>query len=70
MQGRATILIVDDEVGVRESLRAILMADYQVLTADTGHLDTALKRARLSWHVTAKVKVLGLWAMIYKVFKS
>jgi signal transduction histidine kinase len=36
MNGRPKVLIVDDEVGVRESLRAILMADYEVFTADTG----------------------------------
>ena len=28
------VLIVDDEMGVRESLRAILQGDYDVLTAE------------------------------------
>ena len=36
MSSRPKVMIVDDEVGVRESLRAILMSDYDVLTADTG----------------------------------
>ena len=36
MADRARILIVDDELGVRESLRAILGLDYEVLTAADG----------------------------------
>jgi putative two-component system response regulator len=40
MESRAnvpTILIVDDEIGPRESLRMILKTDYNVLTVDGGH---------------------------------
>jgi len=33
---RSTVLVVDDEVGPRESLRAILKPDYQVLVAAEG----------------------------------
>jgi PAS domain S-box-containing protein len=38
---RARILVVDDEVGPRESLRMILKPNYEIVTADSG--DTALK---------------------------
>jgi len=38
---RARILVVDDEVGPRESLRMILKPSYDIATADSG--DTALK---------------------------
>lgn len=34
--GQATVLVVDDELGPRESLRAVLGRDYQVLTAAEG----------------------------------
>ena len=36
MQGRETILVVDDEVGPRESLRMILKPIYEVHTAGNG----------------------------------
>jgi len=38
---RARILVVDDEVGPRESLRMILKPNYEIATAESG--DTALK---------------------------
>jgi PAS domain S-box-containing protein len=38
---RARILVVDDEVGPRESLRMILKPSYEIATADSG--DTALR---------------------------
>ena len=41
MSERARILVVDDEVGPRESLRMILKPSYDIATADSG--DTALK---------------------------
>lgn len=41
---RPRILIVDDELGVRESLRAILGRDYDILTASSG--DEALETCR------------------------
>ena len=41
MSERARILVVDDEVGPRESLRMILKPNYDIATADSG--DTALK---------------------------
>ena len=41
MSERARILVVDDEVGPRESLRMILKPSYEIATADSG--DTALK---------------------------
>ena len=41
MSDRARILVVDDEVGPRESLRMILKPSYDIATADSG--DTALK---------------------------
>jgi signal transduction histidine kinase len=37
MSSHPKILVVDDELGVRESLRAILSQDCDVLTAATGH---------------------------------
>ena len=36
MSEQSTVLVVDDEVGPRESLRAILKPDYQVLVATEG----------------------------------
>jgi signal transduction histidine kinase len=36
MNARPRILVVDDEMGVRESLRAILQSDCEVVTASTG----------------------------------
>lgn len=36
MSGQTTVLIVDDEIGPRESLRAILKSEYQVLVATEG----------------------------------
>jgi len=41
MSERPRILVVDDEVGPRESLRMILKPNYEIATADSGH--TALK---------------------------
>jgi PAS domain S-box-containing protein len=41
VSARARILVVDDEVGPRESLRMILKPSYDIATADSG--DTALK---------------------------
>ena len=44
MPTRPRVLIVDDELGVRESLRAILGSDHDVLTASSG--DEALEIVR------------------------
>ncbi|PYM41910.1 MAG: hypothetical protein DME16_24420, partial [Candidatus Rokuibacteriota bacterium] len=41
MSDRARILVVDDEIGPRESLRMILKPSYEIATADSG--ETALK---------------------------
>jgi len=41
MSDRPRILVVDDEVGPRESLRMILKSSYEIVTADSG--ETALK---------------------------
>jgi signal transduction histidine kinase len=60
MSGRPTVLIVDDEVGVRESLRAILMADYDVLTADTGAEAVELLRQRDVDVVTLDLRMPGM----------
>src|SRR5262245_29402412 len=60
MSGRPTILIVDDEIGVRESLRAILMADYDVLTADTGAGAVELLRQHDVDVVTLDLRMPGM----------
>jgi PAS domain S-box-containing protein len=41
MSDRARILVVDDEIGPRESLRMILKPNYEIATADSG--ETALR---------------------------
>ena len=41
MSDRPRILVVDDEIGPRESLRMILKPSYEIVTADSG--ETALK---------------------------
>ena len=38
-----------------------------LLTADTNALEPQLKSLKLSWRVAARVKVLGLWARIYRI---
>ena len=60
MSGRPKVLIVDDEVGVRESLRAILMADYDVLTADTGAAAIELLRQHDIDVVTLDLRMPGM----------
>src|SRR4030095_11552624 len=60
MTGRPTVLIVDDEVGVRESLRAILMADYTVLTADSGAGAVELLRTHEVDVVTLDLRMPGM----------
>jgi signal transduction histidine kinase len=60
MNGRPTVLIVDDEIGVRESLRAILMADYDVLTADTGAAAVDLLRLHDVDVITLDLRMPGM----------
>ena len=36
MDNKATILVVDDEAGVRQSFRMVLKDEYHVLFAETG----------------------------------
>jgi signal transduction histidine kinase len=60
MNGRPKVMIVDDEVGVRESLRAILMADYEVLTADTGAAAVELLRQHDVDVVTLDLRMPGM----------
>ena len=60
MSSRPKVMIVDDEVGVRESLRAILMADYDVLTADTGPAAIELLRQHDVDVVTLDLRMPGM----------
>lgn len=57
---QATILVVDDELGPRESLRMILKPSYEVLTADSGARALELIRSSRVDVVTLDLKMPGL----------
>jgi response regulator RpfG family c-di-GMP phosphodiesterase len=57
---QATILVVDDELGPRESLRMILKPSYDVLTAETGARALELLAAHRVDVVTLDLKMPGL----------
>ena len=60
MPVRPRILIVDDELGVRESLRAILEPDYDILTASSGDDAVALCRHEAVDLVTLDLRMPGM----------
>ncbi len=57
---QATILVVDDELGPRESLRMILKPSYEVLTAETGAKALELIHSNRVDVVTLDLKMPGL----------
>ena len=57
---QARVLVVDDEPGVRESLRAILNGDYEVLTADCGEQALAIVTREPIDIMTLDLKMPGL----------
>ncbi len=57
---QATILVVDDELGPRESLRMILKPSYEVLTADSGAKALEVLRQAPVDVVTLDLKMPGL----------
>ena len=57
---RPRVLIVDDEVGVRESLRAILQGDCEVLTATSGEDALALMQRDPVDIMTLDLRMPGL----------
>jgi signal transduction histidine kinase len=60
MKTRPRVLIVDDEMGVRESLRAILQSECEVLTASTGEQALDLIRRDPVEVMTLDLKMPGL----------
>jgi two-component system sensor histidine kinase/response regulator len=60
MSTRPRVLIVDDELGVRESLRAILDRDYEVLTASSGEEAIALCQREPVDLVTLDLRMPGM----------
>jgi signal transduction histidine kinase len=60
MASRPKILVVDDELGVRESLRAILSQDCDVLTAASGPEALALVGAEQIALVTLDLRMPGM----------
>lgn len=60
---RPRVLIVDDELGVRESLRAILMSDCDVLTASNGQEALELVGREPIDVMTLDLKMPGLGGM-------
>jgi len=60
MNERPRVLVVDDEMGVRESLRAILQPEYEVLTASTGEQALDLIRREPVDVMTLDLKMPGL----------
>jgi signal transduction histidine kinase len=60
MNERPRVLVVDDEMGVRESLRAILQPEYEVLTASTGEQALDLVRREPVDVMTLDLKMPGL----------
>ncbi len=60
MPARPRVLIVDDELGVRESLRAILDRDHEVLTASSGEEAVALVTKQGVDVVTLDLRMPGM----------
>ena len=57
---RARVLVVDDEPGVRESLRVILQGDYEVVTASSGEEALAIVAREPVDIMTLDLKMPGL----------
>lgn len=60
MTDRPKVLIVDDEMGVRESLRALLNRDCEVVTASTGEEALRLLSRQIVDVMTLDLKMPGL----------
>ncbi len=60
MKTRPRVLVVDDEMGVRESLRAILQGDCEVVTASTGEQALDIVRREPVEVMTLDLKMPGL----------
>jgi CheY-like chemotaxis protein len=60
---QGTVLVVDDEVGSRESLRAIVKPDYQVLIATEGEQALHLVAQRPVDVVLLDLRMPGLSGM-------
>jgi DNA-binding NtrC family response regulator len=58
--GTCTVLIVDDEVGPRESLRMVLSPDFRVLSASGGEEALAILRRERVDVVTLDLRMPGL----------
>ncbi len=63
MEDRKSIMIVDDELGPRESLRMILKPSYEVYTADDGRAALELLKERPVDLMTLDLKMPGLSGM-------
>jgi signal transduction histidine kinase len=63
MDARPRVLIVDDELGVRESLRAILQSDCDVLTAGSGDQALEMIERESVDLMTLDLKMPGLGGM-------
>jgi signal transduction histidine kinase len=63
MNDRPRVLIVDDEKGVRESLRAILQSDYDVLTASSAEEAVELLGRESVDVMTLDLKMPGIGGM-------
>ncbi|HJQ74082.1 MAG TPA: hybrid sensor histidine kinase/response regulator [Gaiellaceae bacterium] len=60
MSARARVLVVDDEMGVRESLRAILQPEFEVVTASSGEQALDVVRRTPVDVMTLDLKMPGL----------
>ena len=63
MARQHTVLVVDDEVGARESLRAILASEYQILLATNGEQALHLVGQQAVDVVLLDLRMPGLGAM-------
>jgi signal transduction histidine kinase len=63
MEARPRVLVVDDELGVRESLRAILQSDCDVLTAGSGDQALEMIERESVDLMTLDLKMPGLGGM-------
>jgi signal transduction histidine kinase len=60
MNARPRVLVVDDEMGVRESLRAILQPEHEVVTASSGEQALEVVRGQRVDVMTLDLKMPGI----------